>query len=112
MKPSEAMAAVASVMSQSRIGRIGPGLGDDAGAVARADLGLVGLDQGVDRRRIDIAFLDQDGFERPHPQLDFRQMAMVVVVVMMGMIMIVCHGTILAEPGPVPKTSDDQGPTL
>ena len=42
-------------------GRIGPGLGDDARAVVRADLGLVGLDDGVERGRIDVALLGQHG---------------------------------------------------
>ena len=37
--------------------RIAPGLGDDMRAVARADLRLVGLDDRVDRRRVDQPLL-------------------------------------------------------
>src|SRR3712207_7865860 len=44
--------------------RLDPGLRDDAGAVVRSDLGLVGLDQGVERGRIDVALLDEDALER------------------------------------------------
>jgi hypothetical protein len=40
--------------------RIDPSLGDNLCAVARADLGLVGLNEGVDSRRIDVALLGQD----------------------------------------------------
>ena len=51
------------------------------GAVARADLGLVGLDDGVERGRIDVALLGQHGLQRAHAQLRFRQLGMLVVVV-------------------------------
>src|SRR4029434_4394061 len=44
-------------------GGIAPRLGDDARADMRADAGLVGLDDAVERRALDIALLDQDGFE-------------------------------------------------
>ena len=53
---------------------VGPGAGDDAGADMRADLGLEGLDDLVERGRIDIALFGQDGFERAHPQLHVRQL--------------------------------------
>jgi hypothetical protein len=36
--------------------RIGPGLGDHFGAVLRPDPRLESLDDGVERRRLDIAF--------------------------------------------------------
>ena len=36
-------------------GRIGPGLCDNLRAIVRADLGFVGLDDGIERGRIDIA---------------------------------------------------------
>src|SRR5690242_19082078 len=72
--------------------RIDPGLGNDEGAVARADLLLVGLDQKVERGGVDIALLGQHGFERANAQLRFRKLGMVVVVVMvMVMIVVVCH---------------------
>jgi hypothetical protein len=48
---------------------IGPGLGNDAGAVVRPDLGLEGLDHHVERGRIDVALLGQHGFQRPQAQL-------------------------------------------
>ena len=63
---------------------IAPGFGDDALAVARTDLGLIGLDNDVERGRIDIALLAQNGFERAHAQLhlgEFRAVVMIVVVV-------------------------------
>ena len=47
-------------------GRIGPGFGDDPRAVVRADPGLVGLDDGVERGRLDIALFGQDRLERAH----------------------------------------------
>ena len=64
--------------------RIGPRLGDDAGAVVRADLGLVRLDHHVERGRIDIALLGQHGFERAHAQLhlgEFRAVPVRVIVI-------------------------------
>ena len=42
-----------------------PGLGYDAGAIAWTDLDLIGFHNGVERRRVDVAFVDQYGFERP-----------------------------------------------
>ena len=71
--------------------RIGPGLGDDARAVVRADPGLVGLDDGVERGRLDIALFGQDRLERAHPELGLRQFRMVVIVVMMVVVML-AHG--------------------
>ncbi len=77
---------LAGVVQQRLLeGRIGPGLGDDLRAVARADLGLVGLDDGIERRRIDIALFGQDGLERAHPQLGLREFGMVVIVVVVVM---------------------------
>ena len=70
------------VVQQARaILRIAPGARDDAGAVARPDLVLVGLDDRVERRRIDIALFDQQRFERAHAQRDFGEFGMVVVMV-------------------------------
>ena len=66
---------------------IGPRLGDDTGAVARPDLGLVGLDDGVERRRVDVALLGQDGFQRAHAQLrlgQFRAILVGMIVLAMG----------------------------
>ena len=53
-------------------------------AVARPDLGLVGLDQKVERSGIDIALFGQDRFERAHAQLGLGQFRMIVM-------MVVCH---------------------
>ena len=61
-------------------GGIGPGPGDDGCAVARADLGLVGLDDGIECRRIDVAFLGQNGFQGTDPALRLRQLRAVLVV--------------------------------
>ena len=71
--------------------RIGPGLGDDDRAVARADLGLVGLDDGVERGRIDVALLGQHGFQRAHAKLRFRQLR-AVLVVMIVVVVVSGHG--------------------
>ena len=76
---------------------IGPGLGDDDRAVARADLGLVGLDDGVERGRIDIALLGQHGFQRAHAKLHLRQLRAVLVVMIVVMVVIVCHGDLQAS---------------
>ena len=69
--------------------RIGPGLGDDARAVVRADLGLVGLDDGVERGRIDVALLGQDRLERAHAQLRLGELRAVVVIMVVVVTMIV-----------------------
>ena len=61
-------------------GGIGPRLGDNPGAIVRADLGFVGLDNGIERSRIDIAFFGQDGFERPHAQLRLGQFRVMMIV--------------------------------
>ena len=68
--------------------RIGPGLGDHLRAVVRADLGLVGLDDGVERGRLDIALLGQDRFERAHADLHLGQFRAMLVVMVVVVIMI------------------------
>ena len=70
-------------------GGIGPGPGDDGCAVARADLGLVGLDDGIERRRIDVAFLGQNGLQRADAALSLRQFRAMLV---MRVVIVVCHG--------------------
>ena len=71
---AERIGRLAGVFEQARLEvGIGPGARHDAGAVMRADLGLARLDDLVERGGIDIALLGQDGFERPHPQLQVRQ---------------------------------------
>ena len=78
--------------------RIGPGLGDDPRAVVRADLGLVGLDQDVERRRIDVALFDQQRLERAHPQLQSRTSSDPPAAVT-----VVCIGVLVAVPGVRPS---------
>ena len=71
------------------IGWIGPGPCDDACAVARADLGFIGLDQFIKRSRIDVTLLGENGLEGAHAQINRRQFRMIVVVVMIMMIVVV-----------------------
>ena len=71
-------------------GRIGPGLGDDAGAVVRADPGLERLDHHVERGRIDIALLGQHGLEGAHAQLHLGELRAVLVIVVV--VVVVRHG--------------------
>src|SRR5216683_1950334 len=68
-----------------------PGFGNDLGAIMGADFGFIGLDNGIECCRIDIAFFSQDGFQRAHPQLGLGQFRMVMVVVMM-IVVVACHG--------------------
>lgn len=78
-------------------GWIGPGLGDHLRAIVRADLGLVGLDDGVQRRRLDIAFFGQDALERAHPQLGLGQLGMVVIMVVVVMVIMLGHAGTIGE---------------
>ena len=64
--------------------RIGPGLGDDARAIVRADPGLIGLHDGVERGRIDIALLGQHGLQRADAELDLGQLRVVVVMIVIA----------------------------
>ena len=64
---------------------IGPGPRHDLRADMRPDLRLVGLDDRIERRRIDVALFRQDRFERPDPELHFRQLGAVLVVMVMIM---------------------------
>ena len=64
---------------------IAPGLGNDARAGVGADLGLVGFNDEIERRRIDVALLGQDRFQRSHAQLRLGELRPVfVVVVVLG----------------------------
>ena len=69
--------------------RIGPGLCDHLRAVVRADLGLVGLDDRIERGRLDIALLGQDRFERAHTDLHLGQFRAVLVVMMIVVVLVV-----------------------
>ncbi len=56
----------------------------------RPDLRLVGLDDRIERRRIDVALLRQDGFEGADPKLHLRKLgAMFVIMVMIVAMMMV-----------------------
>ena len=68
-----ATALVASSSSACLKSGSAQALGDDPRAVVRADLGLVGLDDGVERGRVDVALLGQNRFERAHAQLGLGQ---------------------------------------
>jgi len=80
-------------------GRIGPGFGDDVRAIVRADFGLIGLDDGIERRRIDVAFLGQDRLQRADAQFGLRQFRMVVMVMVVVVIMFAHAAKIVAKSG-------------
>ena len=69
----------------------------------RADLGLVGLDDEIERLGIDVALLGQDGFQRPHPKLHLGQFRAVIVVVVAVVVMVMIvvfvagHGNLLRQ---------------
>ena len=73
------------------IGRIGPGLGDDACTISRSDFLFIGLDQQVERSWIDITFLGQHGFQGANAQLDFRKLGMIVIVVVLVVMVMFRH---------------------
>ncbi len=70
----------AVVEEPAPVGLIRPRLRDDPRTVVRADLRLVGLDERIEGRWIDVALLDQDGLERPDPPLGVGQMGAVILV--------------------------------
>jgi hypothetical protein len=47
----------------------------------RADLGLVGLDEGVERGGVDVALLDEDRLERADAALRVGELGAVIVAV-------------------------------
>ena len=93
MWPIEATALVASSSSAFLKPGSVQALATTTRAVARADLGLVGLDDGVERGRVDIALLGQHGFQRADAKLRLRQLRAVLVIVVMVVIVVVSgHG--------------------
>jgi hypothetical protein len=52
---------------------IDPGTRHDFCAIARPDPVLISVDQDIERFGVDIALVDQELFERKHPQLDVGQ---------------------------------------
>src|SRR4051794_21232447 len=87
---------------------IDPGPRHHPGAVARADAGLVGIDQRIERGGVDVAFLSEHAFEGAHAQVHFAEfaviMGMVVGVVMAG------HRPMLAPPRKIPNMTSSTRP--
>ena len=71
---------VASVQQRLLESGIYPSLRDDPRTVVGTDLGLIGLDDGVERGRFDISLFSQDGLQRAHAQFGLGKFRMVVVV--------------------------------
>ncbi len=76
------------------VGRIAPSLSDDLSPVPRTDFGLVSLDEEIKCFRVDVPFLGQYRFKRPHTRLDRRKFRTVLVVIMVIMVML--HGNLAA----------------
>src|SRR5437899_1022021 len=74
-------------------GGVAPRLCHHCRAIARADLGLIGLDDGIECRRVDIALFGQDGFECAYPELGLRQRRALMVVLMV-VIIVADSGTV------------------
>jgi hypothetical protein len=55
---------------------------------------FIGLDQQVERSRIDIAFFGQHGFQSAHAQLGFRKLGMLVIVVVFVVVVMFGHGSL------------------
>src|SRR5207247_2107958 len=56
--------------------------------IVRPDLGLVGLDDCIERRGLDVAFLGQDGLQRAHAQLHLGELRAVLVVMVVVVIVV------------------------
>ena len=72
---------------------IDPGARDDARAVARTDLGLIGVDQDIERSGIDVAFLREHRLQRADAHVHFAELAVIVVLMRR-------HDAMLARSGP------------
>ena len=70
---------VGVVPQRRREALIGPRPRDHLGTVARPDPRLIGLDDRVDGRRIEVPLVSEDRFERPYPKLDVGQLAVTTV---------------------------------
>ena len=55
---------------------------DNLRAIVRADLGLVLLDDGVERSRLDVALFGEHRLERANAQFDLGQLRVVVIMMM------------------------------
>src|ERR1700754_53991 len=84
----------------------------------RADPRFIGFDDGVERGRIDIALLGENGFERAHAQLhlgQFRAVLVIVVVMMMTVVVLgSSHGMSTQNGIPINASGDPchKSPTL
>ena len=81
-----------------KVGTGRPGLGHHLRTVARANAGLVSVDQLIQRGRVDVAFLREHGLQRAHAQIHFAEFAVrvvvirtVIVIVMMVVVVVVSH---------------------
>ena len=63
--------------------RIAPRPGHDTRPVARPDLGLIGVDQHIQCRGIDVALFDQQRLQRLDPQRRIAELGMIVIVIIM-----------------------------
>src|SRR5579859_3178140 len=90
---TERMNGLRSVLKQRllEIG-IGPGLRNDARADVGTNLGLIGLNDGVERGWFDISLFGQDGLQRAHAQLRLGQLRVVVVMMVMMVVIVAAHG--------------------
>src|SRR5947209_5008743 len=70
--------------------RIAPGVCDNQRAIVWPDPGLVSLDDGVERRRVDVALLGQDGLQRANPKFGLGQFGMGMRMIV-GMVVVTAH---------------------
>lgn len=56
-------------------------------APLRGPIRVVGIDDRVDRRRVDVALLRQELFQSPHTQLDVGESAVAIAVFAVGSIL-------------------------
>ena len=81
----EAIAGGGVAQQPFLVGRVAPGAGHHPGAVLRADPVLVGVDQLVERGRIDQPLLDQQRLERLNPERQLgRWLGVIMGVVLVG----------------------------
>src|SRR5689334_22456093 len=61
-----------------------PSLRHHARAGVRAYLGLIGLDDQIERGRVDISLLGQHGLQRAYAQLRLGELRAVLIVIVLG----------------------------
>jgi hypothetical protein len=67
--------------------QIVPGLGDHTRAIVRPDLALIGLDDGVERGRINVALLGQHRLQGAHAQLGLGKFRAVLVIIVVMIVL-------------------------